>query len=103
MIPQISPFSFGEADIYLDEAVSVTCTITKGDMPITIWWSLYDTDSATEKNLTSNDGVMILRNSQKISSLNIDAVQRRHRGNYTCWAKNKAGITQYSTFLSVNG
>lgn len=87
----------------LDEAVSATCTITKGDLPIHIWWSLYDVEMGGERNLSTNDGVMILRNSQKISSLNIDAVKARHRGNYTCYAKNKAGIAQHSAFLSVNG
>ena len=97
------PFSFGEDDINLDEAVSATCTITKGDLPIHITWSLFDTESGVERNLSTNDGVMILRNSQKISSLNIDAVKGRHRGNYTCLAYNKAGAARFSAFLSVNG
>jgi hypothetical protein len=56
-----------------------------------------------DRNLSTNDGVMILRNSQKISSLNIDAVQARHRGNYSCYAQNKAGIAHFSAFLAVNG
>lgn len=103
VLPQILPFTFGEEDINLDEAVSATCTITKGDLPMHIWWSLYDAELGYERNLTTNDGVMILRNSQKISSLNIDAVQARHRGNYTCFAKNKAGLAQFNAFLSVNG
>ena len=38
-----------------------------------------------------------------MSMLGIEAVKARHRGNYTCYAQNKAGIAQYSAFLSVNG
>lgn len=103
VLPQILPFSFGEDDINLDEAVSATCTITKGDLPIYINWSLLDSETGVEKNLSTNDGVMIVRNSQKISSLNIDAVKGRHRGNYSCLAYNKAGVARFSAFLSVNG
>lgn len=101
--PQIVPFSFGEDEINLDEAISVACTITKGDLPIYIWWVIFDADLQLDRNLSTSDGVMILRNSQKISSLNIDAVKSRHRGNYTCFARNKAGVAQYSSFLSVYG
>ena len=97
------PFSFGEDEVNLDEAVSVTCTITKGDIPVKIWWSFYDAELRFDRNLSSNDGVMVLRNSQKISSLNIDAVKSRHRGKYTCSAENRAGIAQLSAFLAVNG
>lgn len=86
-----------------DEAVTAVCTITKGDLPIHVWWSLTSSDLHEDHNLTTNDGVMITRNSQKISMLAIDAVKARHRGNYTCFAQNRGGITQHSAFLYVNG
>lgn len=103
VLPQINPFTFGEDEMNMDDAVSVTCTVAKGDLPINIWWTLNDDFSEYERNLTTNDGVMITRNSQKISMLAIDAVKARHRGNYTCYAKNKAGITKHSAFLLING
>ena len=56
-----------------------------------------------ENNLTSNDGVVITKNGPKISVLNIEAVKGRHRGKYTCYAKNKAGISVYSASLAING
>lgn len=87
----------------LDDAVSATCTITKGDLPIDVWWTLIDEYNGFERNLSTNDGVMITRASQKTTILNIDAVKARHRGNYTCYAKNKAGISRHSAFLLVNG
>lgn len=87
----------------LDDAVSATCTITKGDLPIHIWWTLVDDINGLERNLSTNDGLMITRTSQKLSLLNIDAVKARHGGNYTCYAKNKAGISKHSAFLFING
>ena len=83
--------------------MSATCTVTKGDLPIHIWWTLSDTYFANERNLSTNDGVVILKNGQKLSLLNIESVKARHRGNYTCYAKNKAGISQYTATLAING
>ena len=83
--------------------MSATCTVTKGDLPIHIWWTLSDTYYENERNLSTNDGVVILKNGQKLSLLNIESVKARHRGNYTCYAKNKAGIMQYSAALAING
>lgn len=103
VLPQITAFSFGEEEVNFDEAVTAVCTITKGDQPIKIWWSLSESDLGIDRNLSSSDGVMITRNSQKISMLAIESVKARHRGNYTCFASNKAGITQHSAFLAVNG
>lgn len=99
----IVPFSFGEEEVNFDEAITAVCTISKGDLPITIWWTLTDSDLEMDRNLSSSDGVLITRNSQKISVLAIDAVKARHRGNYTCFARNRGGITQHSAFLYVNG
>ena len=87
----------------LDDAVSAVCTITKGDTPINIWWTIFNDDYEDPRNLTTNDGVVIAKTGNKLSLLNIEAVQRRHRGNYTCWAKNKAGIAHYSAQLAING
>jgi hypothetical protein len=88
----------------LDDAASVICSVTKGDLPIHIWWTLVDDfNQGYEKNLSTNDGLMITRSGQKLSLLNIESVKARHRGNYTCYAMNKAGITQHSAFLFING
>jgi len=97
------PFTFGDEEINLDETVTVSCTITKGDLPLLIWWSVFDPELGFERNLTTNDGVMITRSSQKISYLAIDAVKSRHRANYTCHAHNKAGSAQHSAYLAING
>lgn len=78
-----------------------SCSIIKGDSPIKIWWRFDDED--VSYNLTSNDGIVITRTSQKISILAIEAVKGRHRGNYTCFASNKGGVSHHSAYLDING
>lgn len=102
VLPQIVPLNFGDEQIYLEESATATCGITKGDLPLVIWWT-FSNHKDEQMNLTSSDGVIITRNSQKLSVLNIDTVKARHRGNYTCFAKNKGGVSQNSAYLSING
>lgn len=96
VLPQITPFEFGEAIDALGMA-SVTCAIIKGDTPIDIMWTL------NGNKLSTNDGVLITRVGQRNSFLSIDSVRPRHAGNYTCIAKNYAGVVQHSSELLVDG
>ena len=97
------PFDFGVDELNFDESVSAMCSITKGDLPLKIWWQFKSDNNDYSQNLTTSDGVVITRTGQKLSVLNIEAVKARHRGNYTCFAQNKGGYSQHSAFLSVNG
>jgi hypothetical protein len=72
-------------------------------LPLKIWWTFKSDDDFFPYNLTSNDGVMITRNGQKLSVLNIEAVKARHKGNYTCYASNKGGFSHQSSYLLING
>lgn len=104
MIPIIAPFNFGEDELNLDDSVTAICSITKGDLPVSIWWRFGESaDSPMSYNLTTNDGIVITRTSEKISMINVDAVKAHHRGNYTCFARNKAGTVQHSSYLAING
>ena len=80
-----------------------SCSVTKGDTPMKIWWTFKGEDDEVPMNLTSNDGIMITKPNQKMSVLAIEAVKARHRGNYTCVASNRAGISQHSAYLYING
>lgn len=103
-MPIIAPFNFGEEELNLDDSVTATCSVTKGDLPINIWWQFSgETSHELSYNLTTNDGIVITRNSHKLSFMNIDAVKARHRGNYTCFAQNKGGFSQHSAYLAMNG
>lgn len=103
VLPQIVPFSFGDEQINLDDSVMASCSIIKGDLPLRVYWQFFETDETLSYNLTTNDGVVVTKPSPKISILAIDAVKARHRGNYTCFAQNKAGVTQFSAYLAMNG
>ena len=103
VLPQIVPFNFGEDEVNFDDSVTATCSIIKGDLPIKIWWSFTEGDESLRYNLTTNDGVVVTKPSRKVTLLTIEAVKARHRGNYTCFAQNKGGSTQFSTYLAVNG
>ena len=97
------PFTFGDEQINLDNSIMVSCSIIVGDLPLNIWWRFTESDETMSYNLTSNDGVVVTKPSQKFSILAIDAVKARHRGNYTCFASNKGGATQHSAYLAING
>lgn len=95
--PQIVPFDFGEEVINVLDMVSATCTVKKGDLPIQISW-LHN-----GFRVMTNDGIVINRMGQRISTLSIESVRDRHRGNFTCVAKNDAGYTDLTVDLSVKG
>lgn len=102
-MPSIVPFNFGDEELNIDESISAMCSITKGDMPLKVWWTFQEDNQNFSYNLTTNDGIVITRNSKKISSFMIEALKARHRGNYTCFVQNKAGTTSHSAYLAING
>jgi hypothetical protein len=104
VLPFVTPFSFGDEEFNLDESTSAMCSVTKGDLPLKIWWT-FKSDDANEfaYNLTTGDGIMITRPSSKISMIAIEALKPRHRGTFTCYVSNNAGLTNHSTYLSING
>ncbi|XP_030242130.1 Down syndrome cell adhesion molecule-like protein Dscam2 isoform X35 [Drosophila navojoa] len=96
VLPQIVPFDFGEESINELDMVSVSCTVNKGDLPVDIYWT------KNGGRLYTNDGLLVNRNSQRLSVLSIESVRARHAGNYSCVATNNAGATRQSALLAVN-
>lgn len=97
VIPIILPFEFGEEAFDSGSTASVSCIVTKGDIPIDISWMF------NGRRIDSNDGILITRGGGKISMLSIETVHSRHAGNYTCHASNKAGSVEQSSELQVMG
>lgn len=97
--PVIIPFSFvGEANS--GDNMQATCHVSKGDTPLQLTWTFHGFNS----NLTSlQNSIKTLKVGEKINLLEIPEVTPAHRGNYTCSAQNKAGITNYTATLMVNG
>lgn len=97
VLPQITPFDFGDELINSGDSASLTCSIHKGDIPFEITW-LHD-----NVTVANTDGIAVSRVNKKISTLSIDFVQAEHSGAYTCLAKNSAGTASYTAHLYVNG
>lgn len=95
--PQIVPFTFGDEAMYVGDAASAQCTITKGDSPVDIKWYQNGHLIGTE------DGITIMQLSKRLSVLSIDSVRDTHAGNYTCRAANRAGTVEFTSGLAVNG
>lgn len=98
VLPKIVPFHFGEEPTFLDETVSISCSVSAGDLPLNITWSL------NGKLINSNDGdIKTVNLGKRVSSLTIDNVSAKHAGNYTCYAQNLAGSGTFTSILIVNG
>ncbi|XP_052841722.1 cell adhesion molecule Dscam2 isoform X50 [Drosophila gunungcola] len=96
VLPKISPFSFGEESMSYGEFVNVQCTISGGDLPVNITWTL--------NNQPFEDYLEILttKRGKRINELTIEAVSAKHAGNYSCVAENRAGVVNHTAELKVN-
>lgn len=83
----------------------VSCVVTKGDMPLTIRWTLHGEESGDGDLMgaTANSGISTSQSGPRANFLSIASVGPQHRGIYTCTATNEAGSTVQSTRLRVNG
>ena len=95
--PKLLPLTFG-ADV-MDEGgfAQVSCIVTKGDEPLTISWFFHGS------TITSDLGIITAPIGHRGSMLIIGSVAHKHRGNYTCSAKNEAAIVANTVELKVNG
>lgn len=96
MPPQISAFEFDDG-VNKGDAISTSCNVNKGDLPLTIEWKL------NNQPISETEGVIVNLVGKRGSYLSIDSVDAVHAGTYTCHAENKAGYDMYSTTLNVNG
>ena len=75
----------------------MTCVVSKGDMPITITWSLKG------QELNSGPSITTTMVGTRTSMLIISSVDYTHIGEYTCRATNPAGSVTHAAVLNVNG
>lgn len=80
-----------------EETVSVTCTVSGGDLPINFMWLL--NRMPIERDLE----VLTEKRGKRINVLMIDSLQAKHAGNYTCRAENFAASAEHTSELIVNG
>lgn len=80
-----------------DETVSVTCTVSGGDLPINFIWLL------NRVPIEPHQEILTEKRGKRISALTIESLKANHRGNITCLAENPAGTVEYTSELMVNG
>lgn len=97
VIPKLLPFAFGDEPSYLGESTTVQCSLSSGDLPVKFSWLL------NGRSLEGVNGINVVALGKKTSVLSIDYLEENHAGNYTCLAKNKAGVSSYSSELIVKG
>lgn len=96
--PKISPLNFGEDVFQEGESATLQCTASHGDLPIDLSWKFNGQPLLDDKH-----GVSVSSMGKRVSVLMIEPVSALHMGNYSCFAKNKAGISVETTELAVNG
>lgn len=82
---------------------TATCAVNKGDLPLDLYWTTAPDPMLHVGRLMTNDGILITKTTQRISMLSIESVHARHRANYTCVARNAAGVAYHTAELRVNG
>lgn len=75
----------------------VTCTVTKGDFPIRMYWML------NGQSLNDFNDIVTSNTNKRVSQVTIESAKAHHLGEYTCIAENSAGIAQHSAYLNING
>lgn len=96
VLPYITPFDF-EGEANTGDSVQLTCYISKGDTPLHISWSL------NGKPISSHGGISMIPIGGKTNLLTITSVQPEHAGNFTCTARNQAGVNTHNAVLYING
>lgn len=89
--------SSGDSPLYVGDYFQLSCAVVHGDAPFNITWFYND------EPVNKLDGITILMQSKRSSSLNIESVRGEHAGKYTCMGANRAGATEVFTYLIVKG
>lgn len=93
-LPEIEPFSFSAHGFNSGSSAKTMCTVTSGDSPIDLYWM---------KDGRKLDASIIRRIDEYSSIVSIRLVTISDAGNYTCVAKNGAGMAQFTSPLVVKG
>lgn len=109
MLPKIAPFFLGSDALFPGDFFTLQCSITHGDLPISIYWTFngiplnQKTSNIGGGSRDKNNDIIISNMGSRSSVLTIDSVKGQHAGNYTCYGKNAAGLSDHSVRLIVNG
>ncbi|XP_076388386.1 Down syndrome cell adhesion molecule 2 isoform X6 [Megachile rotundata] len=93
--PKISPFT-ADRDLHLGERTTLTCSVTRGDLPLSISW-LKD-----GRSMGPSERVTVTNMDQYNSILMIESLSPDHNGNYSCVARNLAAEVSHTQRLVVH-
>ena len=96
--PNINKFSVGE-NLRLGQRVSMLCSVTDGDLPMTLTW--FRDDIMLQPGLAGGISITNIGNYESV--LRIDHLRPEHNANFTCVAENGAGVFAHSQTLMVKG
>ena len=99
--PKIVPFSRRTSSLQKGERITLTCTIAKGDSPISITWQ--KDEKSIKPSANDDAGVKIIAFDEFNSMLTIEDLDVHHIGNYSCLASNLAGTAIHFQTVHVNG
>lgn len=94
--PKVSPF-YAENTLHVGDRASLTCSVTKGDIPLSISWH------KDGHSLEPAQKVAITQVDQFTSILAIESLTPDHNGNYSCIVRNLAAEVSHTQQLVVNG
>ena len=83
------PFGFGASVFNEGDYVSAICSVSTGDLPLRISWSLQGVAKTSEGKSQlwdMADGIVTNPMGKRASFLNIESVGYGHTGTYTCTA-----------------
>lgn len=95
--PKIATFSFGDEPLNFGESASAQCTISGGDLPMEVKWTLNGMDIPSYLEVSTS------KIGKRINILSIESVKADHAGNFSCIASNRAGIAEFTAPLIVIG
>ena len=97
--PIVVPFS-APANLQQGDRTTLTCTVARGDSPLTLLWKKDGAPISIESLASS---IKVLNFDEFNSMLTIESLSIDHIGNYTCSAVNLAGESAVSTRINVHG
>ncbi|XP_030386436.1 Down syndrome cell adhesion molecule-like protein Dscam2 isoform X2 [Scaptodrosophila lebanonensis] len=94
--PKLSPFQTSILQLNMGDRASLTCSVVKGDLPLTINWR------KDNRPIDATQHMSVKQVDQYNSILVIENLGSDHTGNYSCVVRNSAAEVENSQALLVN-
>lgn len=95
--PKLNPFQSTVLQLNVGDRASLTCSVIKGDLPLTITWK------KDNRIIDASQHISIKQVDHYNSILVIENLGPDHTGNYSCQTRNSAAEVEIAQSLLVNG